>query len=311
MGAVDDLEIDFDVEIDEPTGSLYVFEQGTDETKRAFAEHGIEVTSVSMGSEIMGAAKAHRISALIMSVNADEELRQLFMRAFKGRFAHIPVVYLTPDPFNPEVQARLSAEGATHLLSWPLPPGTELLPFLDAVAPFKSAQPRAVPEPGSNTAVQEMGVLKRKVEKLEAPPSQPPSLVSPTPPKPQHVLEARAIAEENTTLRSEVTVMRDRQKQLEDRLLRMKALVEQLNLERDELKAQLSGQIANDGTEGELTAIKKALGGLDSYVWALEEAVQFLEDLKLMAGDRAPTLDAHIRTLKVTRQFLGRLMTKA
>ena len=310
MSTVDDLDIDLDVEIDEPTGSLYVFEQGTDEAKRAFAEHGVEVTSVSMGSELMGAAKEHRISALIMSVSADEELRQLFMRAFKGRFAHIPVVYLTPDPFNPEVQARLSAEGATHLLNWPLPPVSELLPFLDSVAPFKNTQSRPVPEPGSNTAVQELGVLKRKVEKLDAPPSSP-SLASHTPPRPREVLQAKAIAEENTTLRSEVTVMRDRQKQLEDRLLRMKALVEQLNLERDELKAQLAGQVANDGTEGELTAIKKALGGLDSYVWALEEAVQFLEDLKLMAGDRAPTLDAHIRTLKVTRQFLGRLMTKA
>src|SRR5690606_3385507 len=82
--------------------------------------------------------------------------------------------------------------------------------------------------------------------------------------------------------------------------------------ERDEMKLKVDRlEESTDAAkaEGEVVASLRKIGqSTDSFVWGLEQAIQFFEDLQFEAGDkRAPSLKGHIRSLKLVRALLERI----
>ncbi len=79
--------------------------------------------------------------------------------------------------------------------------------------------------------------------------------------------------------------------------------VEVVCTERDSL---LSGKdMGGPSIDDEAVAL---LRGVESFVWPVEQAIQFFEDLAHEAGpQRAPSLNLHLRTIKLVKTLLERV----
>lgn len=325
--------------------------RGHDDVVTALRVLGVQARTEQLGSALMAAANERRIAGVVVAPDADEELRQLFMRAFRARHPSLPVVYLSPQAAAPDVVSALKEEGATEVLAWPLPAAEQVTPLFErlfpaalstsppAEAPFDGAYAQAgeaapvetlpasalspvgvdaqgdktpavptrvpdLPDEERATSVpdDEASVLRRKLGDLES--ARPgPGEAAPAEALERAVREAKKKSAENTELRGELTVIRDRNAQLEERVQRLKAELEQLTRERD--------QLLHDEPSAPTTAFEELRGGVESYTHAMASAVDFLEDLQHRVGHRAPSLDAHVRTLKLVHQLLRRLQREA
>jgi hypothetical protein len=324
---LDDFVVDVDISDDPdatrvadptaPSATLYVFEPEGDDVTEVLKRSGLKVQRGSMGSEMMAAAMKRQLSAILVGPNTDAELRELFMRAFRGKFPKIPVIYMSGKFNDPSEQAQYRYEGATSVLPWPPPPPADLLAAVQAFVktPIELVG-TALPEPGSPEATEELDVLKRKVEALEQrrqagdlDPKQYARAVS----------EAEQHLKEATSLRSELTLVRERSSMLQERIDRLIQDLATMTKERDEHKLKLqkaarklkeTRELTNPGTESgdTIKSLKKIGQSADSFVWGLEQAIQFFEDLSFEAGDkRAPSLKGHIRSLKLVRALLEKL----
>lgn len=325
-----DLEIDLDIDLDsaddadqatqvvsafadapEKPKGLFVFEPDGDIAYQALLQAGIACHRACLGSEVMAAAQDRRLTGVILAPSADEELRELFVRALRGRFGSIPLIFLSPSAHNPEAVHELQRQGATAVLAWPLPPPSVLVPTLESLTQGSLTRTGDLPPRGSPQATQELGLLSRKLERMEAKAKPREDSVS------REVFEqaVKEVAEkqaENTSLRSELTMFRERIQMLEERLARLSNDLAALTQERDELRAKLaqkpSGPVMNAQGHQLLMSLKKIGESVDPFLWGLEQAIQFLEELQLEAGDhRAPSLNAHLRSLKLVRVLLERL----
>jgi|GEM_PF-2229020 len=284
-----------------PIPRLFIFEPGGNFIQQSLDNMGIISESVELGSDLMAAAEAQKVSVVLMSPGMDEELRELFVRAFTGRFAMVPVVYISDRYNDPALVAEFHRQGAKGVLPWPLPAASDLLPFLDAHAPSGTQIRAAAEQMASGEEPAEMALLRRKVANLE---ERTKSAVSAEQFE-QAVQEAASKNAENTSLRSEMTILRERASLLEERLQRVQRDLENVAKERDELLQGASHPKAGVSVDDESAAL---LRGVESFVWPVEQAIQFLEDLAHEAGaQRAPSLDIHLRTIKLVKTLLERI----
>jgi hypothetical protein len=334
---------------------LRVFDpEGNPEVSSALKALGIEATTEQLGSALMAAANDNLIAGVIVSARADEELRELFMRAFRARHKAVPVVYLSAEAGNAEVVARHKTEGATAVLPWPLPGAGQVVPVFKALFPAVMSEQQAPAEAGFGGASVPAPVLGELPASALTPiggaaPAEAPSLdktpsVATRVPRPPEVLGATSVpddeasvlrrklgdledaqtrqppgvpadaferavqevaqkAQENTELRSELTLIRDRNVFLEERLRRLRDELEQLTRERD--------QLLGDEPSSPSGGFDELRGGVESYTHAMGAAIDFLEDLQHRVGKRAPSLDSHVRTMKLVNQLLLRLQHEA
>lgn len=301
---------------------IFIFEPDGDQAWRALSGMGIHGQRASLGSDIMAAAQDGRLTGVIVAPGVDAELRELFVRALRGRFGGIPVVYLSDEAHDPQALAMMRAQGASAVFPWP-PERAQLVPVIrQLMAGAPGGQ--ALPEKGSAAASSELKLLTRKlgnVDKAElaarhqamqsgaqpAAPTEVPRVVFE-----QAVREVAERSAENTSLRSELTIFRERTQMLEERLSRLTKDLSALTHERDELRARLvdlpTGPQLNLEVQERLESLKKIGDSVDSFLWGLEQAIQFLEELQFEAGDqRAPSLNAHLRSIKLVRVLLERL----
>ncbi len=323
MGADEDdfLDIDFSVDLHEDdaeatrlapmteaSAGMFVFEPLGDTATEALKRSGLKVQRATMGSEMMAAAFKRNLQAVLISPTTDPELRELFMRAFRGKFEHVPVVFISSQYNDPREQAQFRHEGATSVLPWPLPAPGELVQMLQAVVQTPVEVLGANHAAGEAERDLELKVLSRKVSAMDRRP------------EPAHVEEAlervRRDAEERereaTSLRSELTLVRERSAMLQDRIDRLIGDLAAMTRERDEIKLkadQLEETTNSAALQTEvLPSLRKIGQSTDSFVWGLEQAIQFFEDLQFEAGDkRSPSLKGHIRSLKLVRALLERI----
>lgn len=298
----------------EQGSGIFIFETESDQATEALKRTGLKAQRATMGSEMMAAAQKQNLQAVFIAPNTDPELRELFMRAFRGKFPQVPVVYLSEQFNDPKEQAQYRYEGATIAMPWPLPPAKEIL---DAVAQLVGApiQVDAALEvqPGSDREKDEIALLKRKVAAIED--QRRPS------PEVERALErekerAQSKAKEATSLRSELTLIRERSQMLQDRIDRSVGDLAAITQERDKLKLHLrklkakedTGTSGGSGNAETVKSLRKIGQSADSFVWGLEQAIQFFEELQFEAGDsRSPSLKGHLRSLKLVRALLERI----
>lgn len=321
MASDDDfLDLDFAVDLEEDdaeatrlapmTGSsagMFVFEPLGDTATEALKRSGLKVQRATMGSEMMAAALKRNLQAVIISPTTDPELRELLMRAFRGKFEHVPVIYLSSKPDDQAELAQYRHEGATAVLPWPLPPPGQLVQMIQSYIQTPVEVLGADHQAGLAERDEELRVLSRKVSAMERH----------KPAVPVEELErVRRDAEqrerEATSLRSELTLVRERSAMLQDRIDRLITDLAAMTRERDEMKLKadrLEESTDAAKAEGEVVASLRKIGqSTDSFVWGLEQAIQFFEDLQFEAGDkRAPSLKGHIRSLKLVRALLERI----
>lgn len=323
MGSDEDgfIDLDFAVDLQEDddeatrlapmvgsSAGMFVFEPLGDTATEALKRSGLKVQRATMGSEMMAAAFRKNLQAVFVSPTTDAELRELFMRAFRGKFETVPVIFITSKYDDPREQAQCRHEGATLVLPWPLPPPGEMVRALQAFMQSPVELLGSSPEAAEAERDQELKVLSRKVSAMER--QQDANKV-------EEVLErVRRDAEqrerEATSLRSELTLVRERSALLQDRIDRLITDLAAMTRERDEIKLKAdrleestdAGKVADDL----LTSLRKIGQSTDSFVWGLEQAIQFFEDLQFEAGDkRSPSLKGHIRSLKLVRALLERI----
>lgn len=318
----DFLDLDFSVDFDgddpeatrlapmvEPSAGIFVFEPLGNSATEALERSGLKVQRSTMGSEMMSAAQKRDLQAVLISPTTDAELRELFMRAFRSRFEHVPVVIISASYDDPKEQAQYRHEGATMVLPWPLPAPGDLVHSLQGI--IKSPVEVVGGSGGELVGAardEELRVLGRKVSAMER--NKDAADVE------EQLAQVKRAAEERqreaTSLRSELTLVRERSALLQDRIDRLLSDLTSMTRERDELKHRV------DHIEGSTDAGKpsdEAIGSLrkigqsaDSFVWGLEQAIQFFEDLQFEAGDkRSPSLKGHIRSLKLVRALLERI----
>jgi len=296
---------------------LFIFETESDAATEALKRTGLKIQRATMGSEMMAAAQKQNLQAVFIAPNTDPELRELFMRAFRGKFPNVPVIYLSEQFSDPKEQAQYRYEGATIAMPWPLPAAKEII---DAVAQLTGAPIEIDAElqvqPGSDREKEEIALLKRKVAAIEDQRRESPEA--------QAALEreqerAHSNAKEATSLRSELTLIRERSSMLQGRIDRSIADLAAITQERDKLKLQVKKLKAKDdtgtgsgtgsGANAETVKSLRKIGqSADSFVWGLEQAIQFFEELQFEAGDkRAPSLKGHLRSLKLVRALLERI----
>jgi CheY-like chemotaxis protein len=324
MASEDDLELDFVVDLgglDEPdstrivsmtgtSAAVYVFEPEGDHATEALKRSGLKVQRCTMGSEVMAAAKRRDLLAVLVSPTTDPELRELFMRAFHSRFARVPVVFITTKFADQKELAQFRHEGAADVLPWPLPaPGriVEVLQrYIQRPVEVLGADPLSAEQERADIAL-----LSRKVEALEgrAHEDSEPALKAA---HQQAQLAAEKRHREATALRSELTLVRERSQVLQDRIDRLAQDLAVMTRERDTMKLKIE-KLEEDPDPGKpagdaLKALRKIGQSADSFVWGLEQAIQFFEDLQFEVGDeRAPSLKGHVRSMKLTRALLERI----
>lgn len=320
MTADDDfLDLDFAVDLAEddaeatrlaaptgPSAGIFVFEPVGESATVALTSAGLKVHRATMGSEMLAAAQKRDLQAVLVSPTTDAELRELFMRAFRGRFENVPVIYLSAQANDPREQMQARHEGATAVLPWPLLPPKQLVEALQSFVQTPVEVVR-LEEEVAVEADEELRVLSRKVAALERH-QRSVSL--------EELERARRDAEERereaTSLRSELTLVRERSAMLQDRIDRLVADLAAITRERDEMKLRLD-DIAESSSEPSggndaIHSLRKIGQSTDSFLWGLEQAIQFFEDLQFEAGDkRAPSLKGHIRSLKLVRALLERI----
>ncbi|MCP4502842.1 MAG: hypothetical protein GY822_23125 [Deltaproteobacteria bacterium] len=279
---------------------LVVFEPGGSAIQSALQSLGVRSRTVELGSDLMGAADEGEVGLVLMSPGMDEELRELFCRAFASRFSHIPVIFIINKTREREAVAEMLRQGAHAVLPWPLPAASDLLPFLDAHTPSGTNIRQApVPPRASPAQSTELDLLRRKVAVFEQSSQRSISSVD----FEKAVSEAATKSAENTSLRSEMTILRERASLLEERIGRMQRDIEVVCTERDSL---LSGKkLRGPSIDDEAVVL---LRGVESFVWPVEQAIQFFEDLAHEAGpQRAPSLNLHLRTIKLVKSLLERV----
>jgi hypothetical protein len=300
----------FDVDLDDAK-AVYVYDSSAELlTSQSLTDLGFAVKSARLGSELMAATQDGRVRGVIVGADADPELRELFMRAFHGRFPNIPVAYISRDAGSSTHVAALRAEGALVVIPWPLPPSHVLIPELNTLfstgpsTRLEAARPSTV-----LGTVAEQQLLARKVDALEAVarPKTDPAI-----PKEafEHVVQQAAKkTAENTELRTELTLVRDRNAMLEDRAKRLAKEVKSLSKELEDMRAEMRASRADPvfGSSTLPSALDGLVPGVETYGWGLEQAIQYFEELKLKVGSRAPSLDVHLRTLRLVRALLERL----
>lgn len=296
----------FEVDLDEQK-HVYVYDVSPDRTAQAALTHiGLESRVVRLGSELMSAAQDNRVRGVVVASDTDPELRELFMRAFRGRFPAIPVVYLSVEAGKSDHVAAFRAEGAHLVLPWPLPPAEVTLSTMQSL--FAAAPQRTTPE-GDTRVRADQQLLARKVDGLEsaARPSTDPAI--PKAAFDDLVRETAKKSVENTELRGELTLVRERNAMLEDRAKRLAKEIQSLSreLEALRLEARGSGTPVDESNTLNGAALEGLLAGVETYGWGLEQAIQYFEELKLKVGSRAPSLDGHLRTLRLVRALLDRL----
>lgn len=327
-----DLEIDLDDDDPEPSHTgptlavplgaegraagggkeLFIFEPEGDATWHTLSDMGLRGIRATLGSDIMAAAQEGRLAGVLISPAVDTELRELFVRALRGRLGNVPVVYFSTDSQNPEASALMRAQGASAVCAWP-PEPAQLASLVRQLMDVSSS----APVPAAASSADELKLLTRKLEKIDssrmgaqATPAEVPAV-----PRPVFEQAVRDVAErsaENTSLRSELTLFRERARLLEDRVGRLNNDLSALAYERDELRARLVDSPTvpqlNPELQEKLESIKKVGDSVESFLWGLEQAIQFLEELQFEAGDqRAPSLAGHLRSLKLVRVLLERL----
>lgn len=324
MDAEDDLDLDLVVDLQglddldatrvaPMTGGsadVFVFEPEGDHATEALKRSGLKVQRSTMGSEVMAAAKKRSLQAVLVSPTTDPELRELFMRAFRGKFAHVPVVYITTKTSDQKDLAAYRHEGASDILPWPLPAPGIIVEVLQrhtknpvevlGADPLSPEQERA-----------EIAILSRKVEALEGR-SHDDSDPAVKAALQKAVKTAEQRHREATSLRSELTLVRERSQLLQDRIDRLADDLAAMTRERDQLKVKVERlqEATDSGKPGDeaVRSLRKIGQSADSFVWGLEQAIQFFEDLQFEVGDkRAPSLKGHVRSLKLIRALLERI----
>ncbi|MFZ9888043.1 MAG: hypothetical protein ACO3JL_11120 [Myxococcota bacterium] len=304
------VELDFDSRraVIPTPARLFVFEPlGTEATEK-LTSAGLSVQRATTGSEMMAAAKKGDLLGVIVSPSTDPELRELFLRAFRGRFDKVPVFILSERHNDPKELAQHRHEGASVTLPWPLPDSSSIISMLQAHLPtlLELAAHQKQTAAGHDD---ELRVLSRKVSALERQREAPAELGS-------ELQRVRSLVEEReveaTSLRSELTLVRERSALLQDRIDRLVNDLAAVSHERDELKLRQALAVHEPATSGPsdelLASLRKIGDSTDSFVWGLEQAIQFFEELQFEAGDqRAPSLKGHIRSLQLVRALLERL----
>lgn len=296
----------FEVDLDEQK-HVYVYDASLDRTTQAaLTAIGLDTRAVRLGSELMSAAQENRVRGVVVGADTDPELRELFMRAFRARFPSIPVAYLSVDAHRSDHVAAFRAEGAHVVMPWPLPPPNVALPTLQGL--FVSTSSGA--QSDAETRVRsDQQLLARKVDGLEsaARPSTDPAI--PKAAFEELVRETAKKSVENTELRGELTLVRERNAMLEERAKRLAKEIQSLSRELESLRleARGSGTPVDESNTVNGAALEGLLAGVETYGWGLEQAIQYFEELKLKVGSRAPSLDGHLRTLRLVRTLLDRL----
>jgi hypothetical protein len=296
--AFDD-DFDLDMEVGDPL--IYVFDPGDGRTAQTLMRLGIEIRPATTGSEVMAAASNGELGGVIIAPFGDEELRELFMVALRGKFPEINVVYVDENAQDPRVQEEARAEGAKLILPWPLPQdvGSQLSAIFGETAAASPASTEA-----------ERQILVRKLGAMDPPARDTLDLI------PKKELELAA--EEATSLRSELTLVRERSQLLQRRIERLTQDLASVTQQRDSLERKLKNDSDYPREAGpnalspeiqkRLSVLQKVGSNAENFVWGIEQTIQFLEELSFEAGDkRAPTLKSHIKILRLTRKLLTQL----
>lgn len=284
-----------------PVPMLFVFESGSTQVQDALSAIGIAAKTVGLGGDLMSAVQAGEVSGVLFSPHMDEEMRLFLVRALKGRFPKVPLFVTTETGLNQDDKAEFVRAGVRAVFPWPLPPASELLPALDALL-LEKAPRDPLPARGSEPALSELERLRQKVAQLERERTQTGGVVINPEVFEKAVQEVAQKTAENTELKSERTLLRQRTEVLEERIQRLTA-------ELDRVRAEGSGATpaANNGKvlASDLVVL---LEGADAFLWPLGQAIDFLDDLSHeMGNERAPSLDAHLRSLKLLQGLLERL----
>jgi DNA-binding response OmpR family regulator len=294
---------------------------------------GIKARTVRSGPEAMAAASQGDLRAVVVAEAPDEELRALFARAFKSRFAGIPMLYVTREWQNPKAVTQMRGEGAAEIIAWPLPPPSELLPRLRAYVPVNQPPPTIIPEVGEKSLEKEQRTIAMQLTKNPVMQSM---LNPPLDPGASNQTFEKAVVElaekrkEVTGLRSELSVVRDRTGMLEERLKRLVSELDVVTKERDALKikdavpdeddatmmvdpasfGQLNPSKPPSGT-GAFVDVKRIALGTDNYTWGLEQLLEFLEELQVQVGPNGPSLKAHLDIVKQVLELHRRIRKAA
>ena len=194
----------------------------------------------------------------------------------------------------------LGGAGVRAVFPWPLPPASELLPALDAIL-LERVPKDEVPKRGSLPALNELEILRRKVAELEKERTDVHARVINPAAFEQVVKEVAEKTAENTSLRSERTLLKQRTLVLEDRVTRLSAELERLRAQAPHPAPSATGKVLSE----EHVVL---LEGADAFLWPLGQAVDFFDDLAHQAGNsRSPSLETHVRSLKLLRGLLERL----
>ena len=325
----DDFDLDLDdfgIEIDSADSSSYELEQTThrsemriliidpthpdSQLKRQLELSGFACSQVDTGGQAIQAIAAGEFSAIFFVASGDDDdWIRFIVSGVNMRFEGFPCAVLARTPV-PAEQERLRSLGLDLVIPSPIPDPGELGRLLDDLLGLQ-----ATPSADQASSPSELALLKRRLrdaEEAERLKSEELDQV-----KNQFLLAINEVSQkttESTGLRSEVSILRDRSVVMRERL--DSAKLEILALKQQNAKL-LGGKVETPAlsleqgkSSRQLQELKGLLAALLPFDQALEQALEFLDELAIVSGPRAQLLQRHLRQLKMMRQVFARIRTR-
>lgn len=324
----DDLDLDLDdfgIEVDDAQQSatpensahraavrILVIDPGHRDSQvmRQIELAGFATSQVETGGQAMQAISAGQFAALCcVAWGDDNDWIRFLASGVHMRFDNFPCLGVARTPTDSE-RDRLQALGLDLVLPSPLPPITALGARLDGLLGLQSPSIGAQP-----SSTSELALLKRRlrdVEEAERLKSQELDQIKAQ--FLQAVDEVSQRTSESTGLRSEVSILRDRSSVMKDRLIRAQQEIQALKQQ----NAKLSGgpmelpplAVETGEAARKVRELKGLLAALLPFDQALEQALNFLEELAIVSGPRAQLLQRHLRQLKMMREVFARIRAR-
>lgn len=278
--------------------------------KRQLEISGFACSQVDTGGQAIQAIAAGEFAAIFFVASGDDDdWIRFIVSGVNMKFDGFPCAVLARTPV-PAEQDRLRALGLDLVVPSPIPSPAELGKKLDQLL---GLQAEASPEPVSSTS--ELALLKRRLRDAEeAERLKSEELDQIKSQFLQAVDEVSQRASESTGLRSEVSILRDRSTIMKERLDRAKLEIMALKKQNAQLvggSVEMPPLSLEKGTATrKLQELKGLLAALLPFDQALEQALEFLEELAIVSGPRAQLLQRHLRQLKMMRQVFSRIRAR-
>ena len=284
--------ITIDVSLNER--QVFVFDPDETNIVETLRAKGVEVERATSGSAIMLAAQNDTLAGVLIAPGCDRELRDLFVAALKTQFSNINIAaFVNEGDTRGHHEAR--EDGVDHVVSLPLAESSISL-FAqwfgdDHISPML-VEPQAPTISSKRLAKKAVVVAEHKHAAV------PLELVS------KEELESviKKHTQHSTTLRSELTLVREHSKLLKKRIGRLEHAMAEVLSERDALSMRLKK--AESTPAGPKAELKKIGKQAENFIWGLEQTITLLEELSFEAGEKAPVLERHVKIVNLTRNML-------